>query len=623
MLALLLLSAPITLYLSEAGNDANMGTARSPIRTFPRLQERLKELSASTTLGAITVRLSGTLHPESTVALGPEASGVRFVGPATISGGVELRNWKPETFLGRKVWATKVPSGLSFRELFVVGSNQRLPRTRLPKTGFYDLAGFTNDADKNAAWNVGQDAMHYQGSDLRAGWRNLSDVEVVAHHFWVTSRLPIASIDEATQTVRFGKRSVFKLANDHTSGAAAYAVENVAEALDTPGQWYLDQPTSTLYYLPRPSDRIDRFVAVAPGLPTLIQISGARRTRFEGVTFSHAEWTLPADTAGDVQAAFRVPGAVQIADCEGVLLDRCTVEGVGTYGIEITGKSTGCRIERSTLRDLGAGGVKIGDGTSGTIVADCVIEHGGRLFASAIGVWAGLSGGNQIVHNRVRDFYYTGISVGWDWGFRDTAAKDNLIAFNEILDIGQNQLSDMGGIYVLGKQPGSRILNNRIDNVQARGYGGWGIYLDEGSTGWVVEDNVVTNTKTGGFHIHYGGNNVIRNNIFAFAKTEGQLIRQRDDQQGPIRFEHNLVVANPGDAPVVVSNWLKRDVVLTGMLYATPKSDLPFGDDGTGRFVSVKLGRDGLPPSGSEVYSLGCRRIDLSKVGPRKSGQTR
>jgi parallel beta-helix repeat protein len=229
-----------------------------------------------------------------------------------------------------------------------------------------------------------------------------------------------------------------------------------------------------------------------------------------------------------------------------------------------------------------------------------------------------LSGENKIEHNAIRDMYYTGISVGWDWGFHDTAAHDNLVLDNDISDIGQNQLSDMGGIYVLGKQPGSRIAGNRIRHVSARGYGGWGIYLDEGSTSWTVENNVVGDTKTGGFHIHYGGNNLIRNNVFAHAKLEGQLIRSRDDQQGPIRFEHNLIVADPGEAPLVVPSWLKRDVVMTGNLYAVPKTNLPFGDDGTGRFVATTLNADGLPPKGSAVYAMGFLPIDLSGVGPRR-----
>ncbi len=618
MLAVLLALNPITIYISPNGRDANPGTSRAPIQTFSRLQARLKEIPTGAQRPEIVVRLRGTFRIDQTIDLGPEASGVRFVGPATISGAKELTGWRPTKFNGRDVWATEVPTGWNFRQLFVGKSEVRAPRTRLPKTGFLELAGFASESDAKAGWDSGQDAARFKPGDLKANWRNLGDVELVAHHLWVTSRLPLASVDESSNLVKFTKRSVFKLTNDYNPGASAYVVENVAEALDTPGQWYPDRASSTLYYLPKPGERPEGFVALASQLPVLLKVRGAKNVTFENLRFAHSEYTLPDGKSGDIQAAFGVPGAVQFADCEAAALKRCQINGIGNYGVEILGASRNCRIERSRLTDLGAGGVKLGDGTLGTVVTDNVIEGGGRLFAAGEGVWAGLSGDNRIIHNRIRDFFYTGISMGWDWGFKDTAAKNNEIAFNDIRDIGQGQLSDMGGIYVLGKQPGSSIYNNRIDNVQARGYGGWGVYLDEGSTGWTVENNVVTNTKTGGFHIHYGGNNLIRNNIFAFAKREGQLIRQRDDQQGPIQFERNLVVVGPGDAPIVVGNWLKRAVSMTGMFYAAPATDLPFGDDGTGRFVSVKLTKDGLPPKNSEVFRLGFRPIDLRSVGPRR-----
>jgi len=618
MFAVLLALTPITIFVSPSGRDSNSGTSRAPIQTFSRLQARLKEIPTGAQRPEIVVRLRGTFRIDQTIDLGPEASGVRFVGPATISGAKELTGWRPTQFNGRDVWATEVPAGWNFRQLFVGKSEVRAPRTRLPKTGFLELAGLASESDAKAGWDSGQDAARFKPGDLKANWRNLGDVELVAHHLWVTSRLPLASVDESSNLVKFTKRSVFKLTNDYNPGASAYVVENVAEALDTPGQWYLDRASSTLYYLPKPGERPEGFVALASQLPVLLKVRGAKNVTFANLRFAHSEYTLPDGKSGDIQAAFGVPGAVQFADCEAAALKRCQINGIGNYGVEILGASRNCRIERSRLTDLGAGGVKLGDGTLGTVVTDNVIEGGGRLFAAGEGVWAGLSGDNRIVHNRIRDFFYTGISMGWDWGFKDTPAKNNEIAFNDIRDIGQGQLSDMGGIYVLGQQPGSRIYNNRIDNVQARGYGGWGVYLDEGSTGWTVENNVVTNTKTGGFHIHYGGNNLIRNNIFAFAKREGQLIRQRDDQQGPIRFERNLVVVGPGDAPLVVNSWLKRAVSMTGMLYAAPATDLPFGDDGTGRFVSVKLTKVGLPPKNSEVFRLGFRPIDLSSVGPRR-----
>lgn len=606
--------APISIYADPAGNDANSGTARAPFATLAKVQARLKELTS----GSVVVHLHGDFFLAQPLVLGAEATNVKFVGPATISGALPLHFWQPATFNGRSMWAAKLPADLNFRELYIGAKSERAPRPHLPKTGFYAFTGYDPAAPGNGDFMNGQTTMKYRPGDLKPDWHNLTDVEIVAHHLWVTSRLPIASVESATNLVKFGKKSVFRLMDDYSTNYAPYVLENVAEALDTPGEWYLDRAARTVYYLPRPSDRTQGFVAYAPIHANILRLQGAKGTTFENLTFEHSEWNLPPDSAGDLQAANTVPGAIQIAEGEAITFHHCQIEHVGSYGLEIEGTAKNCRIQNSTIKDVGAGGVKIDDGSSGNIVSDCQIEKGGRLYASGIGVLIKLSGNNQIIHNRITDFYYTGISVGWDWGFRDTPAHDNLIAYNEISTIGQDQLSDMGGIYVLGKQPGSRIDHNRIRDVSARGYGGWGIYLDEGSTGWTVENNVVLHTKTGGFHIHYGGDNVIRNNVFAYALKEGQLIRQRDDKQGPIRFEHNLVVARPSDAPIVVGNWLKRAVTMTGMLYSAPKTDLPFGDDGTGRFIQTTLGPDGLPPPSSPIYQQGFTPIDLRTLGPRR-----
>lgn len=567
-----------------------------------RLPERLQAIAARPLL----VRLTGRVELASPIVLGREASGVTFTGNATLSGGVVLPQWRRE---GERYVAGLPFRPRSVRQLFV--GNARWRRPTLPAgKDWFRFAEFATPVDRAAPWNQGQTAMVVAQGTLDPAWTQRGELEIVAHHFWVTSRLRIKDWDLASGVVTFDRRSVFKLADDGWGAdakAATFRVENVQEALNQPNSFVWNRARNRIETL-TPIRR-----AIVPRIPEVLRIEGAKDVVIQGLTFAHTEWDLPADSAGDVQAAHTVPASVTVKDSKNVRFEGCRFTQLGTWGIELLGVTNGVEIAASTFDDLGAGGVKVGHETANTLVRDNRITRGGRLFPSACGIWGGLSGGNRVVHNLVRDFYYTGISWGWDWGFRDTAARNNIIAHNDISLIGQGELSDMGGIYVLGKQPGSVIEGNRIRTVDARGYGGWGIYLDEGSTGWTVRNNLVADTKTGGFHIHYGGNNEIANNVFVGARHDAQLIRVRDDQQGPIVFRNNVVVSLDANVPIVGPGWLKRDVTMTGNVFWTPSRDrtMPFGADATNRFEDPKLDRGGLPTI------AGWSGFDPKRVGPR------
>jgi len=454
----------------------------------------------------------------------------------------------------------------------------------------------------------------------------------------------VQSLDEGNRTLRFTSPCDWPIG--YWEPKQRYHLENYLEALDSPGEWYLDRASGVLYFWPPDGQNPNDLKIVAPRLQQLLVLQGnpggltVNHLTLRGLSFQYADWKLDKDKASDGQAATPLSAAVVATGIRDCVLEECEIAHVGEYGVVLGEGCKGTRIVHCEIHDLGGGGVRIGQGglpeepekqTDHNTVDNCFIHDGGHVFRAGVGVWIGRSSHNTISHNEICDFYYSGCSVGWSWGYAPSSAHDNVLEYNHIHDLGKGVLSDMGGIYTLGISPGTVERYNLIHDIYSYSYGGWGLYTDEGSTNITLEGNVVYNTKSGSFHQHYGRENLLRNNILGPA-LEATIIRTREEEHISFTLDHNIVLTS--NRHVLGGAWTNGNYRMDYNLYWDLNSilgeDMDFAGRGfqawqaTGHDQHSAVGNplfvdaehhDYRLQDGSPALDLGFQPADLGAVG--------
>ncbi|MCK5801621.1 MAG: right-handed parallel beta-helix repeat-containing protein [Lentisphaeria bacterium] len=411
----------------------------------------------------------------------------------------------------------------------------------------------------------------YKEGDIKPEWAQAPDAEI--HIFQSGSCrafkeiLSIASIEPDEGLVH--------VAGETRAGLRAgdrYFVENVREALDSAGEWYLDRRAGKLYFMPE--NPIAQLEVVAPAVCELVRFEGdlaagkpVQHITFAGFTIRFTGMTLNDGCAGYGMGTKGVFHWVGARDCS---IERCQFENCGRYALA-TASGTRNRFVRCTVMDPAQGGVLIID-SDHCEVSDCTMERLGAVYKHVAGIvmTGQKASDNLVAHNVIRDSARYGISCK-NAGFR------NVIESNALYRM-CTETYDTGGIEVTQQNRTQRSMS-------------------------VIRGSLVQFTFP-----NFAGNcedNEFQRNIMYWTAPNAGLGRMGKDLEKTLVADHNLFfrTENPLEGDAGWRQWRKRGFGEHAVI-ADPLFRDPANDDYT------------LLPA-SPALKLGFKPIDLSNIGPR------
>jgi hypothetical protein len=279
---------------------------------------------------------------------------------------------------------------------------------------------------------------------------------------------------------------------------APFAVLNLLEEIDTPGEWYVDRSNGRLYFWP-PAALTGSDIAVSQIATPLVQINNATDIQFDGVLFELSRADL-----------------VNVSGGNNIRFVHCTFRNTGGDAIEIN-KSSNSGVDYGLIANTGSGGVVLAGGSRPTLingnnyVRNTDIHHFGR-WDRTYRPGVRLSGsGNIVEHNLIYDAPHTAILF---------SGNEHRIRYNDIGHVVQ-EASDAGAIYA-GRDWGYRgnlINTNFVHHIESVFGGSNGIYLDDAVSGNTVFGNVLYHIRAMAILSGGGRDNLMRNNVIVGADS--------------------------------------------------------------------------------------------------------
>ena len=605
------------IWVSTTGRDSNPGTERmpmfSPYAALLKARELRKKNDSSIKNGINIILKEGEYLLREPLLLGPDDSGTNESptiimaqkgAKVILSGGIHVTGWQQ---LEGHIYKAHLDCDAKLRTLFVNGIRRHMAGTEVPVNGFGNWGTFEIKGDELWAFGSGSaiDGIKFASKDIKL-CKNPEDIELVQFNVWTEKILCVRDIEQMDDT------TIVKLQQPYGAIATTMAwagkinynkkfvIRNAFGLLDSPGEFYFDHKSKTLYYY---NDNEDMSTAdvIAPLSEGLIHIKGnSNNSRvenicFEGITFSYDHWQLM-DVAGShgfagIQslglAVKYIPGGnwhtseynstdvprgtIQVENADNIEFIRNRFEGLSSgVAINLVNDVKNTRVEGNYFNNILGNAVNIGhpqhykigdgaiygEGTEGLCENIWVVNNYLRNlcldFRQVEGITAFFTANTCIEHNDIAGMPYGAIACGWWWGNSgippSTLSKNNSVSFNKAGDTHQ-VLDDGGIIYLLGEQPNTMIEGNYLFN------GPRCIYPDDGSAYLTITRNVVNNPGYKWMWLHIwtkrchdivAHDNYVKNNLLMDNGTNNTIEKNYAFREDEFSAEAKKIIKSAG-----------------------------------------------------------------------------
>lgn len=563
------------LYVSPNGSDSNPGTMNEPFKTLEKAQETVREINNNMSKDIVVYLRGGRFQLEETIVFETKDSGTNGYTitysayqdeQPIISGGRIIKDWT--------LWKDGIykadSEGMEFRQLYVNG--KRTVRSRTPEVGQYYRLYYWDEHNRT----IKIPAAHIEK------WQQFKKIEMIGQLHWAESFMRLASFsldgDTALVTVQEPERNlVFTRENPPKNDNESFHFENSIEFLNSPGEWYLDTATESVYYMPRQGENMNEVEVIAPHVQTIMKFNGTlgnpvHHIRFEGLSFQHSNFLLPSkqgylNTQGgfytirhlgnNLQYCGRQPAAIYATCIEQIEFEENIFTNLGAGAIDFHYGALKNTINGNVFYDIAGNGILLAKFTEpdeeiheiylpadsreicrANTITNNYITRIGQDYVGSIGINCGFPEHTVIDHNEIHNLPYIGISLGWGWLHEETTLKNNRIRFNDLYDC-VNLLCDAGAIYTLCPQNGTHIYRNYIHHIKrsewAVGAPVEGIFFDEGSGGILLEENIMRCEPSPDIRFHNTEEIVCRRNNHYWTELRGIVVSNAGLQE---KYKH-------------------------------------------------------------------------------------